>query len=66
MAEFCAECWKEMFPQDQNKKFVVSKYLDLCEGCGEYKRVIIREKAAFFFIRRAYRRFGNFLRSKWK
>ena len=47
MAEFCTECWKEMFPQDQNKKFVVSKYLDLCEGCGEYKRVVIREKVAF-------------------
>ncbi len=53
MAEFCTECWKEMFAQDQNKKFVVSKYLDLCEGCGEYKRVVIREKMAFFFIRRS-------------
>lgn len=41
MADFCIDCWNKLnntyYPPS---KFILSKDLDLCEGCGEYKRVI--------------------------
>ena len=46
MAEFCPECMKRYhgyYAGDQ-KKYVLSKDLDLCEGCGEWKRVVVRIK----------------------
>ncbi len=64
MAEFCLECWLENSETDMPKRYVLSKYLDLCEGCQEYKQVVIREKIPFFYVRCTYRRIGNFLRSK--
>ncbi len=49
MAEFCYECWNELNETDlPQSKYVLSKDLWLCEGCGEYKRVVIREKKSFF------------------
>lgn len=42
MAEFCLECWnKIMDTNDPPKKFYISRKLDLCEECGEWKPVII-------------------------
>ncbi len=42
MAEFCVQCYnrinqKKTHPCD----YILSFYPELCEGCGEYKRVII-------------------------
>lgn len=48
MAEFCLECWnKLMDTNDPQKKYILSRELDLCEECGEWKPVILR-------IRRRY------------
>ena len=42
MAEICLECLnKIMGTDDPPKKFVISRELDLCEECGERKRVVI-------------------------
>ena len=42
MAEFCPDCWNEINGTNNPKeKYIISKNLDLCEGCGEMKLVII-------------------------
>jgi len=43
MAEFCVDCWNKLNGKKGNPtKYVLSKEVDLCEGCGKYKRVIVR------------------------
>lgn len=42
MAEFCRYCFKRKIEPDALDKYIiVSEYDDLCEGCGEFKRVVI-------------------------
>ena len=49
MAEFCLECWNRLNETTYDeKKYVISKDLDLCEGCGEWKPVIIMERRAYY------------------
>lgn len=46
MAEFCFDCLNKMNDSNYTEKDVqVSENLDLCEGCGEYKHVVIAIKA---------------------
>jgi len=48
MAEFCLECWNRiMGTTDPPKKFILSKELDFCEECCEWKPVIIRVKRRY-------------------
>ncbi|MBQ8836263.1 MAG: hypothetical protein IJ002_01985 [Clostridia bacterium] len=52
MAEFCEKCYEEMFG-DLNKKpakKILSKELELCEGCGEMKHVVVGEKGVYYFM----------------
>lgn len=43
MAEFCLDCFNKMENCNLKKRHVVlSSFDDLCEGCGEYKRVVMR------------------------
>lgn len=50
MAEFCLECWNELNgTNDSEKEYIMSKDLDLCEGCGEWKRVIVAERKIYYF-----------------
>lgn len=45
MAEFCVECWKEINGYSINENDVIlSRDLELCEGCGEWTKVVIRIK----------------------
>ena len=50
MAEFCKECFKKkiIVPSDNitDDMLVMSEELDFCEGCAEWKSVVIgvREK----------------------
>lgn len=43
MAEFCLECMRKLdginYPKDA---VVLSDELDLCEGCGQWKRVVVK------------------------
>ena len=49
MAEFCFDCWKKLFDENaQKEKYIISEYEFLCEGCGEYKPIIITEKKAYY------------------
>lgn len=46
MAEFCLECWRRLNEKDYPPEmYVLSRELDLCEGCGEYKNVIVRVRS---------------------
>lgn len=40
MAEFCKEC----FLNKENEQIVMSEDDDLCEGCGEFKPVVVKIK----------------------
>ena len=52
MAEFCEECWKKInYIKDDSIRFVLSKELDLCEECGEYKRVVVKVRRSTFLYR---------------
>lgn len=49
MAEFCVECWNELNGTKYSESdFILSEDLDLCEGCGELKKVIISEREFTF------------------
>ncbi len=49
MAEFCLDCWNKLNKtEDSQRKYILSKNLDLCEGCGEWKQVIIMERKAYY------------------
>ena len=41
MAEFCSECWNDYYCKEYtDEKFIFTKHETLCEGCGEYRRVV--------------------------
>ena len=55
MAEFCLECWRKMNKgRYDNTRYVLSKELDLCEGCGKWKHVIIMERNAYYMWKFRY------------
>lgn len=42
MAEFCLDCWNEINEtNDPAKKYIISEELELCEGCAQYRHVIV-------------------------
>ncbi|MEE1154660.1 MAG: hypothetical protein UH241_05845 [Acutalibacteraceae bacterium] len=45
MAEFCIDCWNKINGTTyKENEYVISKELELCEGCGQYKNVIVMKK----------------------
>ena len=45
MAEFCLECWNRINQAKCTERdLVLSHFADLCEGCGEYKKVVVGER----------------------
>ena len=45
MAEFCPDCWDKLNDTKNSRwKFALSWDKDLCEECGQYKHVIVRER----------------------
>lgn len=55
MAEFCKDCFLEINPLKENEIPVLSAPddLDFCEGCGQWKRVVvgIRRKNIFDILK---------------
>jgi len=46
MAEFCLDCWNKINGTNEPESdYYMSKHPDLCEGCGKYKKVIIRPRS---------------------
>lgn len=42
MAEFCKECYKaKLDPSAEDDRIILSQEEELCEGCGETKRIVI-------------------------
>lgn len=44
MAEFCKGCFHKLVvvsPCQVNESVILSEDFDLCEGCGEFKQVVI-------------------------
>ncbi|MGN1008494.1 MAG: hypothetical protein ACI4PV_06070 [Butyricicoccus sp.] len=49
MAEFCLECWNMLNDTKYTEReLVLSHFPDLCEGCGQYKKVVVRERRLKF------------------
>ena len=45
MAEFCLDCWNALNGfDDPQESYVMTWGIELCEGCGEWKRVVIRKR----------------------
>lgn len=45
MAEFCLDCWNKINQTDDPAdRYIISNELDLCEGCGKVKHVIVRKR----------------------
>ena len=50
MAEFCPECWNALNgTKEQADNWLLSEDLELCEGCGKWTHVIVKEKKRFPF-----------------
>ena len=42
MAEFCLKCWNELNnTQLDGRSVQLSEYADFCEGCTEFKNVVV-------------------------
>ena len=55
MAEFCLECWNKINEMEcDERKYIISKDLGLCEGCGKLKPVIIMERKAYYIHKFRY------------
>lgn len=51
MSELCLECFNEIMETEEPKrKFIFSLRRDLCEECGQYKRIIIRVKWRYILM----------------
>ena len=49
MAEFCLECFNKINEtNDDETKYIMSDYLDLCEECGEWKSVIVCPRRTYY------------------
>lgn len=52
MAEFCLDCLNRLEKKQYTEKdIVLSEELDLCEGCGKWKRVVIRFRFKWWWLR---------------
>lgn len=49
MAEFCLDCWNRMngFHRTERDYLLTDEY-ELCEGCGQFRPVIARERTFKF------------------
>ena len=49
MAEFCLKCWNEINEtNDKPSKYIISKDLDYCEGCGQWTNVIVAYRKNYY------------------
>ncbi len=55
MAEFCLDCLNKRNNTNHSKRrYIISNELDLCEGCGEMKQVVIAPRAIYYIWRLRY------------
>lgn len=45
MAEFCLDCWNKINERyDAKWRYAMTWHRELCEECGQFKRVIVVER----------------------
>lgn len=55
MADFCLDCLNKLDNTNYSaKRFILSDYADLCEGCGCYKRIIIMKRKYYYLCKFRY------------
>ena len=55
MAEFCLDCFNKMNGTNHSeRKYILSKDLDLCEGCASLKHVIVAERRNYYKYKLRY------------
>ena len=64
MAEFCLDCFNEyVLPEGYKKRtekdVTLSDALELCEGCAEYKHVVILDRPEPFWRRWLRKKLNN-------
>lgn len=42
MAEYCKDCFKKLNPQVDVHRIVMSREMELCEGCGQLRPCVVR------------------------
>ena len=48
MSEICLDCLNKILKtNDAETRYVISRDLDLCEQCGQYKRVVVKMRFRF-------------------
>ena len=58
MAEFCPDCWNDINGlSDPPEAYVLSWGYELCEGCGQWKRVVVgrRKTLLGYFVHKLIR-----------
>lgn len=59
MAEFCLDCWNRINDAHWTERdYILSDEYDICEGCGEFRRVVEakREFKLFYDLRQRLKR----------
>lgn len=55
MSEICLECWNKINQSNYKKyKYILSKEEELCEECGQLKRVIVVERKYYYMRKFCY------------
>ncbi|MBR2499553.1 MAG: hypothetical protein IKB60_00580 [Clostridia bacterium] len=48
MAEFCFKCFNRINGTNHKKEdYIMSDDLDLCEGCGQWKHVVVMDRRSY-------------------
>jgi len=51
MAEFCPECWNKLNNfSDPAESYRLSWGYELCEGCSEFKRVVVGKRKHYWHL----------------
>ena len=54
MADFCLDCFNQINASDYGREDVILEY-GLCEGCGQYKKVVVDLVRPFGLFATLYR-----------
>jgi predicted amidophosphoribosyltransferase len=51
VSEICLDCWNKLNEtKDPARKYILSWRKELCEDCGQMKRVIIRMRLPYIYL----------------
>ena len=51
MSEFCPECWNSINNySDPPEAYILSWDYDMCEGCGQLKRVVVGRRKSLLVM----------------